>query len=130
MDTMSDTRADEKPSGEGRGLGGYIAELEPLTPTSTRIRLVGPKLAGFRWTAGDHIRIRIGSVFTLRTYSIWDADPEANWLEVVLFNHGTPGSIGLAWAENLQLRQYVKFMRDPRTFKIEPDASYVNADRK
>lgn len=112
------------PVADGRGIGGVIERREPITPTSTLIRLRGPKLVGFRWTSGDHIRIPIGSLFVLRTYSIWDADPDAGWLEMVHFHHGTPNSIGLEWASGLQLGQYVRVLRDPRTFKLDPNAAY------
>ncbi len=112
------------PSAEDRGQGGCVERLEALTPTSTLLRLVGPRLVGLRTSPGTHVRIRIGGMFTLRTYTIWDADPDAGWLELVLFDHGTPNSIGLEWAEKLRLGHYVKFFRDPRTFKVEPQAAY------
>lgn len=123
MSTTEPT-AETEPAAEGRGLGGRVERREPLTPTSTLVVLAGPRLVGFRWTPGDHVRIRIGGVFTLRTYSIWDADPEAGRLELVLFDHGTPNSVGLDWAESLRVGQYVRFFRDPRTFKVEPQASF------
>ncbi len=119
--STQDPAAEVEPAAEGRGLGGRI---EPLTPTSTLVRLSGPRLIGFRWTPGDHVRIRIGGLLVLRTYTVWDADPEAGLLELVLFDHGTPNSIGLEWAARLQPGQYVRFFRDPRTFKIDPQASY------
>ncbi len=122
MSTREHT-AETEPAAEGRGLGGRVDRLEPLTSTSTLVRLAWPRLAGFRWTAGDHVRIRMGGVFVLRTYSIWDADPNAGWLDLVLFDHGTPNSVGLAWAEKLRRGQYVRLFRDPRTFKVDPNAS-------
>ncbi len=120
----TDQETDAEPAAEGRGRGARIERIEPLTPTSTLVRLAGPKLVGFRWTPGDHVRIPIGNMFTLRTYSIWDGDPRAGWLELVLFDHGTPNSVGLDWAAKLQLGQHVRLVRDPRTFKIEPTASF------
>ncbi len=111
-------------SPKDKGTGGRITRLDKLTPTSTLVRLTGPKLVGFRWTPGDHVRIPIGSLFVLRTYSIWDADPGEGWLEIVHFHHGTPNSVGLEWAENLRVGQYVRIIRDPRTFKVVPTAAY------
>ena len=108
----------------GRGTGGLIERLVRLTPTSTLIRLTGPSLIGFTWTPGDHVRIPIGSLLVLRTYSIWDADATAGWLEMVLFDHGTPKSVRLDWAERLQPGQFVRIIRDPRRFAIDPGAAY------
>lgn len=119
-----DQKRDSSLTAEGRGIGGVVEWLEQLTPTSTLIRLKGPKLVGYRWTPGDHIRFPIGSLFVLRTYSIWDADSDAGWIEMVHFHHGTPNSVGLDWAATLQLGQYVRIIRDPRTFKIDPNAAY------
>ncbi|MEW1721469.1 siderophore-interacting protein [Streptomyces sp. NPDC093109] len=104
--------------------GGYIEEIEDLTPTSKRMRLAGPKLTGLNWQPGDHIRVRIGSLLTLRTYSVWDADPDRGWIDLVLFDHGTPDSIGLQWAEAARPRQYVVFMRDARAIRLKPDARW------
>lgn len=116
--------ATTRAAADGRGTGGVVTQLERLTPTSTRIRLAGPKLIEFAWTPGDHVRIPIGSLLVLRTYSIWDADPAAGWLDLVHFNHSTPGSIGLRWAESLELGQYVRLIRDPRTMKVDPSAPW------
>lgn len=114
--------------------GGHIEEMERLTPTSTRMRLAGPKLVGPTWRPGDHVRVRISTMLaalarlragdTLRAYSVWDADPEQGWVDLVLFDHRTPDSVGLRWAEAARPGQYVVFMRDPRAIRLKPDAAW------
>lgn len=114
--------------------GGRIEQLERLTPTSTRLRLAGPKLVGVPWGPGDRVRIRTAAVLpslarlragdALRTYSMWDADPDAGWVDVVLFDHGTPDSIGLRWADEARIGQYVVLLRDARAIRVPRDASW------
>jgi len=103
--------------------GGHITELEDMTPTSRRMRLAGPKLAGLTWEPGSHVRVMLGAL-TLRTYSVWDADPDRGWVDLVLFDHGTPDSVGRAWAATALVGQYVVAMRDPRAIPVRPDAPW------
>ena len=103
--------------------GGHITELEDLTPTSRRMRLAGPKLSGVTWAPGTHVRIKLGAL-TLRTYSVWDADPHEGWIDLVIFDHQGPDSIGRTWAENARIGQYVVALRDPRTISLLPDAPW------
>jgi len=118
----------------GRGLGGRIVRLEPLTPRSTLLRLEGPALVGFDWVPGQHVRIRIGSMRealrrfsphdAVRAYSIWDGDAKAGWLEFVLFDHGTPDSLGLGWARRARVGQWAGFIRGRGFFRLDPAANY------
>ena len=131
----------EATSGEGRFdlgrrvlPGGHVDELEQLTPSLLRMRLAGPKLIGLSWTPGAHVRIRISPMLStlvrgkardsLRTYSVWDADPLQGWIDLVLFDHGTPGSVGQEWARSARLGQYVVFLRDSRTIPLKPEAPW------
>lgn len=104
--------------------GGYVEALEHLTPTSMRMRIAGPKLCGVDWEPGDHVRVRISSMFTLRTYSVWDADPGTGWIDLILFDHRTPGSVGLRWAEHAQAGQYVVLTRGTRALRLRADAPW------
>ncbi|MFH9131317.1 siderophore-interacting protein [Streptomyces griseoaurantiacus] len=126
MNSVNDSSPDNGRFDLSRRLlpGGHIQEIEELTPTSRRMRLAGPKLAGLNWRPGDHIRVRIGSMLTLRTYSVWDFDSAQGWIDLVLFDHGTPDSIGLQWAENARTGQYVTFVRDPRAVRLTGDAPW------
>ena len=117
---MSESRFD---LGRRMFRGGHIAELEALTPTSTRMRLAGPKLTGVTWEPGSHVRVKLG-VLTLRTYSVWDADPDQGWIDLVLFDHGTPDSVGRDWAESAVVGEYVVAMRDPRAIPLRPAAAW------
>lgn len=103
--------------------GGHITELESLTPTSRRMRLTEPKLTGLTWEPGSHVRVVLGAL-TLRTYSVWDADPDQGWIDLVLFDHRTPDSVGRTWAERAVVGQYVVAMRDPRAIPLRPDAAW------
>lgn len=102
----------------------YVGDVCALTPSSTLVRLIGPRLFGYEWNPGDWIRIRISGVATLRTYSVWDADADAGWLEIVLFDHGTPDSVGLEWARHLEAGTRVSFLRgSSRGFPVDQNAS-------
>jgi NADPH-dependent ferric siderophore reductase len=103
--------------------GGHVTELENLTPASRRMRLAGPKLTGLTWEPGSHVRVKLGAL-TLRTYSVWDADPQQGWIDLVLFDHHTPDSVGRTWAESAVVGQYVVCMRDPRPIPLRTDATW------
>ncbi len=104
--------------------GGHIDDIEDLTPTSKRIRLKGPKLIGQKWHPGNHVRVRIGGIVNLRTYSVWDADTEQGWVDLIVFDHGNPDSIAIPWEKAARPGQYVAFMRDPRALPLNPDAPW------
>lgn len=126
---MSSTSSNPPASGRRLDLGrrvfrgGHITELEDLTPTSRRMRLTGPKLSGVTWAPGTHVRIKLGAL-SLRTYSVWDADPQQGWIDLVLFDHLVPDSIGRTWADEARVGQYVVTLRDPRTISLVPEAPW------
>lgn len=104
--------------------GGRVDELEQLTPTSLRMRLSGPRLIGLAWSPGDHVRIRVAGGLTLRTYSVWAADADAGWIDLILFDRGSPEGVGLARAHAARPGDYVPLARDPRGIRLEPGASW------
>jgi len=114
--------------------GGHVEETEQLTPTSMRIRLAGPKLVGLTLHPGEHVRVRISPMLatllrlkagdSLRTYSVWNADPEQGWIDLVVFDHGNPDSVGRDWAASIQPGEYVAFLRGNRPLKLRPDAPW------
>lgn len=114
--------------------GGYIEETEQLTPRSKRIRVAGPKLVGVTWRPGDFVRMQVASVIgslarlrvndMVRSYSVWDADPVAGWVDFVVFEHRAETSVGEEWAKAADVGQYVVFVRDPRPIRFETKASW------
>jgi NADPH-dependent ferric siderophore reductase len=78
-------------------LSATISETEQLTPRLCRIRFEGPRLQGLNWTPGQHIRLQVAGLGesilrlhphdALRTYSIYDADPDLGTLDIVMFDH-------------------------------------------
>ncbi|NKY18013.1 SIP domain-containing protein [Tsukamurella spumae] len=104
--------------------GGHVTEIERLTPTSTRVRMEGPKLVGYEWNVGAHIRVRMSSIVTLRCYSIWDSDPVQGWLDVVVHDRKSPDGPGLQWLRAVKAGDYAVFFRDTSGLKIRPDATW------
>lgn len=104
--------------------GGHVTEIERLTPTSTRVRMEGPKLVGYEWNVGDHIRVRMSSIVTLRCYSIWDSDPVQGWLDVIVYERKSPDGPGLQWLRAVKAGDYAVFFRDTSGLKIRPDATW------
>lgn len=78
-----------------------VIEAHALAGRMRRIRVQGETLRAFSWVPGQQLRVQVNPLDAgapvLRTYSIWDHDPEAATLDLVVFCHqGGPGS---AWAE-------------------------------
>ena len=114
--------------------GGHIEAVEDLTPRSKRIRVAGPKLIGLSWRPGDFVRMQVAGVIDsltrlrvndlVRSYSVWDADAEQGWVDFVVFEHRTPGSVGEKWAQAARVGDYVVFVRDPRPIRLVSDAAW------
>ena len=78
-------------------LSAAIEEIEQLTPTMRRVRFAGPRLRGLTWTPGQHVRLQVAGLLdsvlrlhphdALRTYSIYDADPDTGTLDIVMHQH-------------------------------------------
>lgn len=118
-------------------LSATVGEIEQLTPTMRRIRFTGPRLRGLTWTPGQHVRLQVAGLLdsvlrlhphdALRTYSIYDADPDAGTLDIVMCHHGydrdavTPAR---RWAAAASLGDHVDFTRPQGNFVVRQDASY------
>ncbi|UVO12329.1 siderophore-interacting protein [Mycobacterium sp. SVM_VP21] len=118
-------------------LSGTVGEIEQLTPTMRRIRFTGPRLRGMTWTPGQHVRLQVAGLLdsvlrlhphdALRTYSIYDADPDAGTLDIVMCQHSfdpdaeTPAR---RWATAVSLGDHVDFTRPQGNFVVRQDASY------
>ena len=118
-------------------LSATIGEIEPLTPRLRRIRFDGPRLRGLNWTPGQHIRLQVaglGESFlrlhpndALRTYSIYDADPDLGTLDIVMFDHGgDPDTVTPArrWSNAVAVGDDVQFTRPQGNLVIRDDARY------
>ena len=118
-------------------LSATIGEIEPLTPRLRRIRFDGPRLRGLNWTPGQHIRLQVaglGESFlrlhpndALRTYSIYNADPDLGTLDIVMFDHGgDPDTVTPArrWSNAVAVGDDVQFTRPQGNLVIRDDARY------
>ncbi|TDV46827.1 siderophore-interacting protein [Actinophytocola oryzae] len=100
-------------------LSGTVAEVEDVTPRIRRIRIAGDSLRDLRWTPGQHVRVRVGTL-TLRTYSIWDY---AGHLDLCVLDHPGAGP-GARWAREVEVGGRVSFTRPDGRFVVRDDAPY------
>lgn len=118
-------------------LSATVSEIEELTPRMRRIRFSGPRLRGLRWTPGQHIRLQVAGMLesvlrlhphdALRTYSVYDADPEFGSLDIVMLDHdGAPNAITPArrWSSTASIGDPVHITRPQGNLVIRPDAPY------
>jgi NADPH-dependent ferric siderophore reductase len=85
-------------------LSGTVEAVEDVTARMRRIRLTG--VPDLRWTPGQHIRVRVGTL-TLRTYSIWEY---GDHLDLCVLDHPGAGP-GARWAREVRPGQRVSFTR-------------------
>jgi NADPH-dependent ferric siderophore reductase len=118
-------------------LSATVSELEELTPRMRRIRFSGPRLQELTWTPGQHVRLQVAGLResvlrlhphdALRTYSIYDADPDLGALDIVMLDHdGDPEAVTPArrWAKAACVGHHVNFTRPQGNFVIRHDAPY------
>jgi NADPH-dependent ferric siderophore reductase len=118
-------------------LSATVGEIDALTPRMRRIRFSGPRLQGLTWTPGQHIRLQVaglGESFlrlrpndALRTYSIFDADPDVGTLDIVMFDHdGDPKVVTPArrWATAVEIGDQVHITRPQGNFVLNNNAPY------
>ena len=118
-------------------LSATISETEQLTRRMRRIRFSGKRLQGLTWTPGQHVRLQVaglGESFlrlhphdALRTYSIYDVDPELGTLDIVMLDHGgDPASVTPArrWSRAAAVGDDVQFTRPQGNLVIRPGAPY------
>jgi NADPH-dependent ferric siderophore reductase len=118
-------------------LSAEISEIEQLTPRLRRIRFEGSRLQGLNWTPGQHIRLQVaglGESFlrlhphdALRTYSIYDADPELGTLDVVMLDHGGEPDVttpARRWSGSAAVGDNIQFTRPQGNLVVRRDAPY------
>jgi NADPH-dependent ferric siderophore reductase len=118
-------------------LSAEISEIEPLTPRLRRIRLEGSRLQGLNWLPGQHIRLQVaalGESFlrlhphdALRTYSIYDADPDLGTLDIVMLKHGGDPDVATParrWSSTVAVGDDVQFTRPQGNLVVRHGAPY------
>jgi NADPH-dependent ferric siderophore reductase len=112
-------------------LSATVSEIEHLAPRMRRIRFSGPRLQGLTWTPGQHIRLQVGGLLrpndALRTYSIYDANPDLGTLDIVMHDHAAdPVSVTPArrWAADVSIGDEARFTRPQGNFVARDDAPY------
>jgi NADPH-dependent ferric siderophore reductase len=118
-------------------LSATVSEIEKLTPRMRRIRFSGPRLKGLTWTPGQQVRLKVESLReswsrmhpypVLRTYSIYDADPDLGTLDIVMVGHdGDPKAATPArrWVMTTSTGDHAHIIGPQGNLVIHHDAPY------
>jgi NADPH-dependent ferric siderophore reductase len=118
-------------------LSAEISEIEQLTPRLRRIRFEGSRLQGLHWTPGQHVRLQVAGLGesllrlhphdALRTYSIYNADPEFGTLDIVMLDHGGEPDVATParrWSGTATVGDDVQFTRPQGNLVVRHDAPY------
>ncbi|MGP4103253.1 siderophore-interacting protein [Nonomuraea sp. KM90] len=112
---------------------GRVTDAEFVTPTMRRIRLATGAPIAFPYRPGQHIRVQLNDPLsvsgilrpadTLRTYTIWDLDPDRRALELRAHLYDGDG-IGLRWAREVAPGDAVTFWWPQGDFFTRDDAPF------
>jgi NADPH-dependent ferric siderophore reductase len=118
-------------------LSAEISEIEQLTPRLRRIRFEGPRLQGLNWKPGQHIRLQVAGLSesflrlhphdALRTYSIYEANPDLGTLDIVMLDHGGDPDLATParrWASAAATSEDVQFTRPQGNLVVQHGAPY------
>jgi NADPH-dependent ferric siderophore reductase len=112
-------------------LSATVSEIEQLTPRMRRIRFSGNRLQGLTWRPGQHIRLQVAGLLhpndALRSYSIYDADPDVGTLDIVMLDHNADPGAGTPagrWAAAATIGDQARFTRPQGNFVVRDDAPY------
>lgn len=110
-----------------------VTRTEPVTPSMQRIRLVADEPVAFPYTPGQHVRVQINDPLslagilrpgeTLRTYTIWEFQPEEQAIELRVHLYEGDG-IGLRWARRVRTGERVTYWWPKSHFTPVEDAPY------
>lgn len=111
---------------------GRVEEVRPAARRMRHVRISG--VPGLAWTPGQQVRVNVSDLFAartwlrgmrdaLRTYSVWDYDPDAGALELRVMDHDGDGP-GARWARTLRPGQEVAFTKPEGGFTLREDAPY------
>jgi len=105
---------------------GAITEIEPIARRMRRIRIAGDTLRHLPWRPGQQLRVRLRPTIllpdSLRTYSVWNYDPERGALDLCVLLHGD--GPGAAWARGARVGDAVTFWGPRGNFVLESGARY------
>jgi NADPH-dependent ferric siderophore reductase len=110
-----------------------VSEIEPITSRMRRIRLAINRLEPLPFTPGQQVRVLVTELFSvetlrtvfrdsLRTYSVWDHDPEAGTLDLCVLDHGD--GPGARWSRRIKVGDSVSFRGPEGSFVLAPPAPY------
>ncbi|MBB5915883.1 NADPH-dependent ferric siderophore reductase [Nocardia transvalensis] len=104
---------------------GTIVETEPIAARMKRVRIGGPALERLDYTPGQQVRLLTGIDGRMgdpRTYSVWQADRAAGFLDLCVMDHGDgPGS---RWGRAAEAGQEARFRGPTGTFTLREGAPY------
>jgi NADPH-dependent ferric siderophore reductase len=111
-----------------------VSEVEQVTARMRRIRLVGSRLASLASVPGQQLRVVVNDLFSretvrhmfrdlLRTYSVWDHDPQAGIIDLCVLDHGA--GPGTRWSRQVTAGDEVSFSGPEGKFATRPAAYHV-----
>jgi NADPH-dependent ferric siderophore reductase len=109
-------------------LHGEVSEIDDVTPRMRRIRISGEPLRDLAYRPGQHVRVRVGELGikgfrdALRTYSVWDHDPDGR-LDLCVLDHPASGP-GARWAREVHIGQKVALTKPEGRLVLRQDAPY------
>jgi NADPH-dependent ferric siderophore reductase len=118
-------------------LSATISETEQLTPTMRRIRFSGKRLQGVPCKPGQHVRLQVAGLGesllrlhphdALRTYSVYDADPDLGTLDIVMLDHHGEHDVvtpARRWSSASGVGDHVQFTKPQGNFVVRHGAPY------
>jgi NADPH-dependent ferric siderophore reductase len=110
-----------------------VEQVDQITPRMRRIRLTGGRLGSLPFAPGQQLRILVTELFSvgtlrsmfrdsLRTYSVWDQDPQTEAFDLCVLDHGD--GPGARWSRRIRVGDEVSFRGPDGKFVLQPQASY------
>jgi NADPH-dependent ferric siderophore reductase len=110
-----------------------VSEVEQVTARMRRIRLADSRLTSRPAVPGQQLRIVVNDLFSratvrhmlrdlLRTYSVWDHDPQAGIIDLCVLDHGD--GPGARWSRQVTAGDEVSFSGPEGKFVTQPGAAY------
>lgn len=113
---------------------GTVSEVEKISASMLRIRILSDSLDKLSYSPGQHVRIQINDPLTLRgllrpsetlrSYTVWEFSPQEQAFELRIHLHGGEG-IGQSWARNVKVGDAVTFWGPMGDFVITPASYYL-----
>jgi NADPH-dependent ferric siderophore reductase len=111
-----------------------VVEVAPVASRMRRIRLAGPALSDLSWVPGQQVRLMVRDPFAfqsvrsgfrdvLRTYSVWQRDPDSGALDLCVLDHGD--GPGAAWSRQVTEGDDVAFSGPEGKFVLRDAAHHV-----